>query len=68
MVETGELVKEKEGIKEKPCVIGVSKDLVEILDEVKKYIEDYSYGSIKPSYLEASKLLAIKLRKRGRII
>jgi hypothetical protein len=62
MVETGELKKDK------PIVISVSKDLVEILDEVKKYIIDYSYGSLNPSYYEASKLLAYKLKKKGKIL
>ena len=52
----------------KIITIEIDKELYEILENLKDYVENISYGSMRPSTREASKLLAKKIKKRGGIV
>ena len=45
-------------------VIEVCPDLLGILEKIKDYIEEISYGSMRPSTFEASKFLAERIKKK----
>ena len=49
-------------------VVEIGKELYEILEKLKDYVEDISHGSMRPSTYEVSKLLAFKVKKRGGIV
>lgn len=49
-------------------IVEIDAELFKILEKLKDYVEDISYGSMRPSTREASKLLAKKIIKRGGIV
>lgn len=48
--------------------VEIDEELYKILESLKDYVENISYGSMRPSTREASKLLAKKIQKRGGIV
>lgn len=49
-------------------IVEIDMELMKILDLMKDYVEKISYGSMRPSTMEASKLLAKKILQKGNII
>lgn len=54
--------------KKKKYIVSIDKDLFDILVKMQSYVKDISYDSIKPTFRQASKLLAKKIIKRGGIV
>jgi len=59
-----EKVKEEEDA----VVAKIDIELFNILEKIKDYVQEISYGSMRPSTREASKLLAKKIIKKGGIV
>ena len=49
-------------------IVEIDAELFKILELIKDYVEKISYGSMRPSTREASKLLAKKIVQRGGIV
>ena len=60
-------MKEKQSEKKK-IYVEIDEELYAIIEKLKDYVEEISYGSMRPSTKEASKLLAKKIQKRGGVI
>lgn len=45
-------------------IVEICPDLLVILEKIKDYVENISYGSMRPSTYEASKFLAERIKKK----